>query len=97
MRKLTIRLTDAEYADLEQRAQNERRTIREMAERLVTAPPTPQWPWFPNTTITKPLTITSGSTDIATECQACKNPSTAAAHTCNITVWNVTSNASLVN
>lgn len=36
MRRITIRLTDEEYAELERRAAEDRRTVRQMAERLVT-------------------------------------------------------------
>lgn len=37
-KRLTIVLTDEEYAFLEQRAQMDRRTVRQMVERLVTQP-----------------------------------------------------------
>ena len=39
MRTITIRLTDEEYGELERRALEDRRTVRQMAERLVTMPP----------------------------------------------------------
>jgi hypothetical protein len=39
MRRLTIVLTDEEYAALEARAEADRRTPKQMAERLVTQPP----------------------------------------------------------
>lgn len=41
MRTITIRLTDEEYGELERRALEDRRTVRQMAERLVTMPPQP--------------------------------------------------------
>lgn len=38
MHKITLRLTDTEYADLEARAETDRRTPKQMAEYLVTRP-----------------------------------------------------------
>jgi hypothetical protein len=53
MRTITIRLTDEEYGELERRALEDRRTVRQMAERLVTMPPQPvivaDWTWRPQT------------------------------------------------
>jgi hypothetical protein len=91
MRRITIRLTDQEYADLEQRAANERRSVREMAERLVTAPPAPQWSpylpsvpslppqWWQNPVISTDCTGGNINTPI---CVPCMNPISTAAHTC---------------
>ncbi len=53
MKRLTIVLTDEEYGDLERRALEDRRTVRQMAERLVThqEPVTirADWTWRPQT------------------------------------------------
>lgn len=53
MRTITIRLTDEEYGDLERRALEDRRTVRQMAERLVTMPQQQaigaDWTWRPQT------------------------------------------------
>lgn len=53
MRRLTIVLSDEEYAELERRAAEDRRTVRQMAERLVThqEPVTirADWTWRPQT------------------------------------------------
>ena len=54
MKRLTIVLTDEEYGDLERRALEDRRTVRQMAERLVTMPQQQQavgadWTWRPQT------------------------------------------------
>ncbi len=75
MKRITISLTDEEYADLEQRAQQERRTPREMAAYLVTHPQgwtyTPDWTYrpFPNTLpyLTPPYIIrTTDNTGVPT-------------------------------
>ncbi len=74
MRTITIRLTDEEYGELERRAIEDRRSVRQMAERLVTKPEPSlgiggaDWTWRPQTvpytspTIcdVKPLNLTSG-------------------------------------
>lgn len=83
-RRITITLTDEEYAILEQRAAQDRRSPREMAAYLMTRQPSwtdyirpvpyvapIQQPW---------TTYTTGNTDQL--CPACTNPRTTADHTC---------------
>lgn len=90
-KRLTITLTDEEYAYLEQRAQADRRTVRDMAARLVTAPQlTADWTYRPPTYPQLwPLAITSGST-VVPSCRACSHPDTSAAHTCIKSTWTLT-------
>lgn len=61
MRRITLSLTDEEYAELERRAAQERRTPREMAAYLVTRPPVLTIP-YPQPT-TYPLQWWQISTD----------------------------------
>lgn len=59
MRRITLTLTDEEYAVLEQRAAQERRTPREMAAYLVTRPAFTawaDWTWRPNVWVNPSLT-----------------------------------------
>ena len=80
-KRITIVLTDEEYAALEQRAQQDRRTVRQMAERLVTQAdyiriiptPYPTTPWW-NPIISSPNTCDGTSNDLT-----------------KFTVWNGTS------
>ena len=71
-KRITIVLSDEEYAVLEQRAQQDRRSVRDMAARFVTqgqdirfipvAPTSPPiMPWQ-NPVISSPNTVGSGST-----------------------------------
>lgn len=59
MKRLTIVLTDEKYGDLERRALEDRRTVRQMAERLVTMP---HWNPFGSATICdgSMTTVTNG-------------------------------------
>lgn len=54
MRRIVLTLTDDEYANLEARAQADRRTVRDMAARLVTLPDPAQMA----TITTQPFTLT---------------------------------------
>lgn len=83
-KRLTIVLSDEEYGDLERRALADRRTVRQMAEKLVTQPQgnvltiaTRPYTWDQ----TYYPTITSGGIT-ASPCPACTNPLTSAAHSC---------------
>lgn len=55
MKRITLTLTDEEYAALEQQAQAERRSVRGMAAYLVTKPQgwtvRPDWTWYPHQTL----------------------------------------------
>lgn len=84
MKRIVLTLTDEEYANLERRAQQERRTPREMAAWLVTRPETITIPYSPPTTY--PLMpwqnpVISGSTTGG--CAGCFSPNGAFTHTCN--------------
>lgn len=112
MKRLTIVLSDEEYALLEQRAQQDRRTPREMAAFLVTRPQgwtyTPDWTWRPNPVIAPQIGLPNSerwiikTTDHTTGnliCAGCVAPNTAGiAHTCNqwLTI-SATNGGSLVN
>lgn len=90
-KRITLILTDDEYAFLEQRAQQERRTVREMAAYLVTRPAyhadwtyryltpyvAPQSPFLP------PFTVTSSGTTGVT-CYACSVPGANGTHICGL-------------
>lgn len=83
MRRIVLTLTDEEYANLEQRAQADRRSVRDMAARLVTQPDLirADWTWRPQPWV-NPYTATSG-TLTAPPCYACQNPAgRTAEHTC---------------
>ena len=101
MRRITLSLTDEEYAELERRAAQERRTPREMAAFLVTKsqpwPFTPDWthrpipypsiaPQVPAPWITK---TTDGTGNLL--CGGCTSPGMLL-HTCN--QWQITSGVS---
>lgn len=83
MRRITITLTDEEYADLERRAEQERRTPREMAAYLVSRPQPlirADWTYRPQSFI--PYTgITSGGDSIS-QCQFCGQ---SGSHNCGVT------------
>lgn len=89
MRKLTIRLDDTEYAALEERARQERRTVRDLAAYLVTRPPNlwehvPVTPWTPLMPPFKvdPIVTTDRTTRTTVRCPACTIPGSVQAHTC---------------
>lgn len=88
MRRITITLTDEEYAALERQAEQDRRTPREMAAYLVThsqKSPTiwPDWtyrPLVPAQQWWQTPIISRGTTG---GCAACLSPTGAFNHTCN--------------
>lgn len=86
MRKLTIRLDNDEYAALEERARQERRTVRDLAAYLVTRPPSlwdvPVTPWMP-APANPPTTPTVVTDRTSGGCMACCNPGAQSLrHTC---------------
>jgi hypothetical protein len=96
MKRIVLTLTDQEYAELERRAQQERRTPREMAAWLVTRPQevTYQVDWtyrppvYPQQWWQTPII----STPATGGCPGCLSPTGAFTHTCN--QWQTISNAS---
>lgn len=92
-KRITITLTDDEYAYLEQRASADRRSVRDMAARLVTQPGitigadwTYRPPVYPQLW---PPAITSGTT-LNPSCWACKYPDSSSSHTCIRSTWTLT-------
>lgn len=76
MRRIVLTLTDEEYDLLEQKAQQERRTPREMAAYLVTRPQSILMPYTPPTTYPQqwwqqPTISRTTATDSISRCQIC--------------------------
>lgn len=84
MKRITLTLTDEEYAELERRAAQERRTPREMAAYLVTRPPVLTIPYTPPTTYPQQWwqnpVISTDRTIGLSRCAAC---GASGSHLCN--------------
>lgn len=70
MKRITITLTDEEYAQLERDAEQERRTVREMAAYLVAKKPLfrADWTWRPQPAWVPHTQIGSGTTTLVCQC-----------------------------